>query len=80
LTSLLAMIWLWRDTGDAERIAGLATGAFWFVLPSLPLFLMIPAMLRSGVGFWPTLGIGIAVTLGLYALAFWAAPRLGVQL
>jgi hypothetical protein len=50
------------------------------VIPSLPLFLMIPAMLRSGLSFWPTLGIGVAVTLGLYAAAFWAAPRLGIAL
>jgi hypothetical protein len=80
LTSLLAMIWLWRDTGDVTRIAGLATGAFWFVIPSMPLFLLIPAMLRGGYGFWPTLGIGIVMTLGLYAVAFWAAPRIGIAL
>ena len=80
LTSLLAMIWLWRDTADVERVAGLSMGAFWFVLPSLPLFLMIPTMLRSGVGFWAALGASAAITLAFYAAAFWVAPRLGIQL
>jgi hypothetical protein len=36
LVSLLGIIWLWRDTGDAERVAGLAGSTFWYVLPSLP--------------------------------------------
>lgn len=80
LTSLLAMIWLWRDTGDTERVAQLATGAFWFILPSLPLFLLLPALLRSGLGFWLALGLGIAITLALYAGFFALAPRLGLKI
>jgi hypothetical protein len=80
LTSLLAMLWLWRDSGDATRVADLASGTFWFILPSLPLFLMLPAMLRSGLGLWLSMAIAVAVTLALYALVFWAAPRLGLKL
>ena len=80
LTSILAMLWLWRDTGDPERIAGMSMGAFWFVLPSLPMFAVLPMLLRSGVGFWAALAIVIAGTLALYALMFWAAPRLGLKL
>ena len=80
LTSLLAMIWLWRDSRDPERVAELAGGIFWFILPSLPMFLVLPWMLRSGVGFWLTLGTNVIGTLALYALWFWAAPRLGIRL
>ncbi len=80
LTSLLAMLWLWRDTGDAERVAGVSIGAFWFVLPSLPMFAVLPLLLRSGLGFWASLAIAVAGTLALYALMFWAAPRLGMKL
>jgi len=80
LTSILAMLWLWKDTGDPERIAGLSMGAFWFVLPSLPMFAVLPWLLRSGVGFWAALALVLAGTLALYALMFWAAPRLGVKL
>ena len=56
LVSLLAFIWLWRDTGDSSRVADLATSTFWFFLPSMPLFLLLPALLRSGLGFWLALG------------------------
>jgi hypothetical protein len=80
LTSLLAILWLWRDTGDVERVAGLSIGAFWFVLPSLPLFAVLPWLLRSGLGFWLALAVAVAGTLALYALMFWAAPRLGVKM
>ena len=80
LTSILAMLWLWRDTGDPERIAGLSMGAFWFVIPSLPMFAVLPILLRSGVGFWVSFALVIAGTVALYALMFWAAPRLGLKL
>jgi len=80
LTSLLAMIWLWRDAHDTERVAELSISAFWFVLPSLPMFLVLPALLRSGFGYWPSMAASVAGTLALYALWFWAAPRLGIKL
>ena len=80
LVSLLAMIWLWRDTGDSERIAQLSLGAFWFFLPSIPLFLVLPAMLRSGIGFWLAFTLAVALTAGLYMGMFWLAPRVGLRL
>jgi hypothetical protein len=51
LVSLLAIIWLWRDTRDTARIAAHAQATFWDVIPSLPMFLAFPWMLRHGVGF-----------------------------
>ena len=80
LVSILGMIWLWRDTRDAGRLAAHAEATFWFVLPSLPMFLLIPALLRRGVGFWPALIAGCALTIVLYAATTWAAPRIGVRL
>ena len=73
-------IWLWRDSGDSERVAQLAASTFWFVLPSLPMFLVLQWLLRSGLGFWTSIAISVAGTLALYALWFWAAPRLGIRL
>jgi hypothetical protein len=80
LTSLLAMIWLWRDSGDSLRVAELASSTLWFIIPSLPLFVVLPALLRSGLAFWAAMGIVIAGTLALYALMFWAGPRLGLKI
>lgn len=80
LVSLLAFLWLWRDTGDIERVAQLAQSAFWFFLPSMPMFLVLPAMLRLGVGFWIALALSVALTVVLYSGMFWLAPRLGIRL
>ena len=80
LTSLLAMIWLWRDSGDPERVAELSMSTFWFFLPSVPLFLVLPALIRSGLGFWPSIAIVVVGTLALYAAWFWIAPRMGIKL
>jgi hypothetical protein len=80
LTSLLAMLWLWRDSGDAEKIAELSAGTIWFIIPSIPLFIALPLLLRSGVGFWLSMAVVIAGTLALYALMFWAAPKIGLKI
>ena len=80
LVSVLGMMWLWRDTHDADRMAAHATGTFWFVLPSLPMFLIIPALLKRGVGFWPALGLGCAATMALYGITVWIGPKLGLRL
>ena len=80
LTSLLAMLWLWRDSGDATRVAELSVSTIWFFIPSVPLFIALPLLIRSGVGFWAAMAIVVVGTLALYALMFWAAPRLGLKL
>ena len=80
LVSLLTFIWLWRDTGDTVRIAELSQSAFWFFLPSMPMFLALPAMLRAGLGFWLALFLASALTVLLYSLMAWAGPRFGLRL
>lgn len=80
LVSLLAIIWLWRDTGDTARIANHAEATFWYVLPSLPMFLAFPYMLRHGLGFWWALLAACLLTLVLYGLTILVAARFGVRL
>lgn len=80
LVSVLAMIWLWRDTHDVQRLASHAESTFWFVLPSLPMFLLIPAMLRQGASFWAALAAGCALTITLYLLMLGVGPRFGLKL
>jgi hypothetical protein len=80
LVSVLAMIWLWRYTRDPVRLALHAEATFWFVLPSLPMFLLIPLMLRQGFPFWAALAAGCVVTVLLYLAMTLAAPRFGLRL
>jgi hypothetical protein len=80
LTSVLALIWLYSDTGDTEKVAALAAGIFWLVLPSLALFVTLPLMLRAG---WP-FGLSLAAACALTAVCYFAMVavlgRLGVSI
>ena len=80
LISILGMIWLWRDTRDVTRMASHVEATFWYVLPSLPMFLVIPALLRRGLGFWPALLAGCLLTIALYWAMMALGPRFGVKL
>jgi len=57
LVSVLGMILIWHARPDAENMAVHANATFWYVLPSLPMFLLIPYLLRNGAGSgrlcWP---------------------------
>ena len=72
LTSLLAFVWLYLDTGDVQKVAALAGGIFWLVLPSLLLFVLLPVLLRHGWGFW----LSLAVSSGATALAYLGMVKL----
>lgn len=80
LVSVLGMVWLWHDTPDAETMAIHAGATFWYVIPSLPMFLFIPLLLRHGIGFWSALALGCCLTIALYAAMTWAGPRFGLRL
>jgi hypothetical protein len=80
LVSVLGMIWLWAETRDVERLAAHSAATFWYVLPSLPLFLLLPALLRHGVGFPVALAAGLSLTLLFYLVMVWLLARWGIGL
>ena len=85
LVSLITFVWLYlglRSDPQAriEKLAVHSTGVFWFVLPSLPMFLIFPWLLRKGVGFWPNLMLCCLVTMSLYATMAVALKKFGLNL
>lgn len=80
LVSVLGMMWLWSEKPDTANMAAHSSATFWYVLPSLPMFLIIPALLRNGASFWVALVIGCATTVTLYLALTWIGPRVGLQL
>jgi uncharacterized membrane protein (GlpM family) len=80
LTSLLAFIWLYAEKKDPELIASHAFGTFWFVLPTLPMFLVLPWLLRKGWTFGLSLGVCIGGTFLLYLLTMSLLKWFGVKL
>lgn len=75
LVSLLAILWLYVDTGDTMRVAALSRSIFWLVIPSLPLFLILPALLEARVGFYPALLLSILVLAASYAVVLLILSR-----
>jgi hypothetical protein len=79
LVSLLAIGWMWFETHDAAKIADFSRSVFWFVLPSLLFFLLLPWLLPR-LGFYVSLGIACAVTAAGYAAMAAALQRAGITL
>jgi len=80
LTSLVAMVWMHQGGQSPQRIANHAEGTFWFVLPTLPMFLILPWMLRQGHGFWVALTVNCLLTVGFFWLTVVVLRRFGIDL
>lgn len=79
LVTVLALIWLYLDKQPIEKIANHARYTFWYVLPTLPMFLVFPALLTR-IGFWPTLLACIGLTVVCFGLFALALRRFGIDL
>jgi hypothetical protein len=79
LTSILAAIWLYRDTGSRAEVADLSWSILWVIVPSLVFFVVLPLTLRA-LGFWPALLVACAATALAYAAWVGAARKLGLDL
>jgi uncharacterized membrane protein (GlpM family) len=79
LITILSLIWLYLENQSAEKIANHAWYTFWYVLPTLPMFLAFPLLLPR-LGFWPTLlscAVISSACFGLFALPL---KRFGIEL
>ena len=80
LVSVLGMMWLHHETRDAAKLAAHAEATFWYVLPSLPMFLVLPVLLRHGWAFYAALGACIVLTALLYLGMAALLARFGIVL
>ena len=79
-TSLIAMVWMHQEKQSSTRIANHAEGTFWFVLPTLPMFLVFPWLLRQGWTFWPALLANCAMTIALFWITVIVLRKFGIDL
>jgi hypothetical protein len=80
LVSVLAITWLYLDTHDSMKVAALARSTVWFVLPSLPFFLILPALLQMGRPFWVSMAFALIVTAVCYMILAAILNKFGVRL
>ncbi len=79
LITILTLIWLYVEKQPIEKISNHAWYTFWYVLPTLPMFLVFPALLARW-GFWPTLGMCIGLTVVLFGAFSLLLTRFGINL
>lgn len=79
LVTILALIWLYVENQPAQKIANHAWYTFWYVVPTLPMFLVFPALLPR-IGFWPTLLACVLLSLVCFGLWALALRRFGIEL
>lgn len=79
LVTLLAMVWLYIEKQPMEKIANHAWYTFWYVLPTLPMFVVLPWLLPR-LGFWLALGAGVVLTVLCLGLFAWLLRPMGITL
>ncbi len=79
LVTVLTLIWLYVEKQPADKIANHAWYTFWYVVPTLPMFLVFPWLLPR-LGFWPTLLACVLFTVACFALFALLVRRFGIEL
>lgn len=77
--TFLTLIWLYVEKQPDSKIANHAFYTFWYVLPTLPMFLIFP-YLMPGLGFWLTMGACAVITIVCFALFAFAMKNFGIDL
>jgi len=76
----LVMIWLFVEKQPSSKIENHAWYTFWYVLPTLPMFLLIPWLLRKGLAFPLVMGLAALLTVGAFFLTAALVRRFGIDL
>jgi len=79
MVTVLTLIWLYVEKQSPEKIANHAWYTFWYVIPTLPMFLVFPVLLPR-IGFWPALLVCVLMTVVCFALFALVMRRFGVEL
>lgn len=80
IVSMMVMFWLYIESKDTEKIATYSSLTFWYVLPALPSFLLIPRLLAKGLNFWAVMGLAALATLVFFALTIYIARYFGTEI
>jgi F0F1-type ATP synthase assembly protein I len=79
MVTILALIWLHVETRSQEKVANHAWYTFWYVIPTLPMFLVFPWLLPR-LGFWLTLLACCVLTILCFAGFALIVRRFGIEL
>lgn len=79
LVTVLTLIWLYVEKQPQQKIANHAWYTFWYVVPTLPMFLAFPVLLER-MGFWLSLLACVLITVACFGLFAVFVRRYGIEL
>lgn len=79
MVAVIALLWMYIEKQPPDKIGSYAYYTFWYVLPTLPMFLVFPLALKQ-FGFWAAMGMSVLITLVSLVLAAWALKFIGIEL
>ncbi|WP_210450825.1 DUF3147 family protein [Pantoea ananatis] len=79
LVTILVLIWMKLEGQSQTKIAAHAWYTFWYVVPTLPMFILFP-FLYQRTGFWLTLGLSCLIMIVLFMLWAGFLKRFGIDL
>ena len=79
LVTVLTLVWLYVEHQPMDKIANHAWYTFWYVLPTLPMFLLFPRLLNQ-FGFAGALGLFVLGTVVIFAAYAWLMAKAGIDL
>ena len=79
LITVLTLIWLYLEKQSETKIANHAYYTFWYVVPTLPMFLIFPYLLPR-LGFWLTMASCVVITMICFAIFAYVVKSFGVDL
>ncbi|TGL15461.1 DUF3147 family protein [Leptospira meyeri] len=79
LVTILTLIWLKIEKVSTEKISNHAYYTFWFVLPTLPMFLIFPKLYQI-FGFWMALIVSMILTFFMFYFFQLILSRFGIHL
>lgn len=80
LVSILSMIWIYSDSKNTKIIADLSLSTFWYVLPTLPMFLILPLLLKYKINFYVSLGVSMIIMLIGFIITSYILKKFGYYL
>jgi hypothetical protein len=79
LVSILAMIWMYIDTNDTKAAVDFSNNIVWLIAPSMTLFILFPILIKKNIGFYPSMGISIFMTVLAYYSVIFILEKTGIR-
>ena len=77
LTTFLALIWLYWDTKDNQKIVELSNATLLMIIPSLSFFIFLPLLMKFNVPFFISMASSVLLTAGCYWVYVFFLNKIG---